>query len=57
MCARADLYRQAEEKLIGDTAGISLWFGRDYILVKSSVKDYTISPLDFLLLVNVPVND
>lgn len=56
--ARAALYRQAEAKLISeDAACLPLWFGKSYLLIKSGVKGYAISPLGFPLLVNVSVAD
>jgi len=55
---RAGLYRQAEVKLIAeDAACLPLWFGKSYVLIKSRVKGYTISPLGFPLLANVSVAD
>jgi oligopeptide transport system substrate-binding protein len=55
---RAGLYRQAEVKLISDDAAcLPLWFGKSYVLIKSRVKGYAISPLGFPLLANVSVTD
>jgi oligopeptide transport system substrate-binding protein len=56
--ARAELYRQAEVKLITeDAACLPLWFGKSYLLIKPEVKGYAISPLGFPLLANVSVSD
>jgi oligopeptide transport system substrate-binding protein len=55
---RAGLYRQAEVRLISeDAACLPLWFGKSYVLIKSRVKGYTISPLGFPLLAKVSVTD
>lgn len=56
--ARANLYRQAEVKLVAeDAACLPLWFGKSYILVKSHVAGYAISPLGIPMLTNVSVSD
>jgi len=38
------LYRQAEQKLVEDAACISLWFDKNYFLVKPYVTGYNMSP-------------
>jgi oligopeptide transport system substrate-binding protein len=44
------LYQQAEQMLIDDTACVPLYFGKNYVLVKPYVKNYTESPLGFAML-------
>jgi len=39
------LYRQAEQLLIDEAACIPFFYGRNYILVRSYVKGYTLNPL------------
>ncbi len=39
-----ELYQQAEQILISDAAGLPLWFGQNYTLVKPYVKGYSLSP-------------
>lgn len=41
---RLQLYQEAEEVLREDVAAIPLHFGKDYFLVKSRVKEFSISP-------------
>ncbi len=41
------LYQQAEQVLVNDAACIPISFSKNYTLVKSYVKGYTISPLGF----------
>ncbi|MFC2006872.1 peptide ABC transporter substrate-binding protein, partial [Chloroflexota bacterium] len=44
------LYREAEQKLVSDTACLPLWFGRNYILVKPYVKGYRVNPMGLAML-------
>ena len=39
-----ELYRQAEQVLVEDAACLPLWFGKNYILVKSYVEGYELGP-------------
>jgi len=39
------IYRQAEQMLVDDAACLPLWFGRDYVLVKSYVSGYRLNAL------------
>ena len=50
-----DLYQQAEQKLVEDAACLSLWFGKNYILVKPYVKGYNLSPQGLVMLNNVSI--
>ncbi len=49
------LYQQAEQKLVSDAACLSLWFGKNYILVKPYVKGYNLSPQGLVMLNNVSI--
>ena len=49
------LYQQAEQKLVEDAACLSLWFGKNYILVKPYVKGYNLSPQGLVMLNNVSI--
>ena len=43
---RIDLYNQAEALIIQDAAWVPLWYGGDrYVLVKSHIKDYRVTPM------------
>ncbi len=43
---RIDLYNQAEALIIKDAAWVPLWYGGDrYVLVKSHVEDYRVTPM------------
>lgn len=44
------LYQQAEQKLVEDAACLPLWFGQNYILVKSYVKGYELDPMGIVML-------
>ena len=50
------LYQQVEEKLVEDAACLPLWFGRNYILVKSHIKGYSPNPLGIASLNRVYVD-
>ena len=49
------LYQQAEQLLVEDAACLPLWFGQNYILVKSYVEGYNLNPLGFAILDEVSV--
>jgi oligopeptide transport system substrate-binding protein len=49
------LYQQAEQKLVTDAACLPLWFGQNYILVKSYVEGYKLNPLGYARLNEVSV--
>ena len=49
------LYQQAEQKLVEDAACLPLWFGENYVLVKSYIKGYNVNPLGFPILNNVSI--
>ncbi len=49
------LYQQAEQKLVEDAASLPLWFGKNYILVKSYVKGYNLSPQGLAILNDVSI--
>lgn len=49
------LYQQAEQKLIDDVSCLPLWFGKNYTLVKPYVKGYNLSPMGFVRLNSVSV--
>jgi oligopeptide transport system substrate-binding protein len=49
------LYQQAEQKLVADAACLPIYFGQNYILVKSYVKGYDPNPLGFVRLNEVSV--
>jgi oligopeptide transport system substrate-binding protein len=40
-------YQQAEQMIVDDAACIPLTFGKNYLLIKSYVKGYSLSPLGF----------
>jgi oligopeptide transport system substrate-binding protein len=42
---RLDMYQQAEQLVVDDAPCLPLFHGANYILVKSYVKDYALSPL------------
>ncbi|MEE8194457.1 MAG: peptide ABC transporter substrate-binding protein [Dehalococcoidales bacterium] len=50
-----ELYRQAEQKLVDDAAALPLWFGQSYVLVKSYIKGYRLSPLGLTILNSVSI--
>ena len=45
-----ELYQQAEQILVNDAACIPLYFGNNYVLVKSYIKGYELNPLGFAML-------
>lgn len=49
------LYQQAEQRLVEDAAGLPLWFGKSYILVKPYVKGYNLSPQGLVMLNSVSI--
>ena len=49
------LYRQAEQKMMDDTACIPLWFGRNYYLVQPYVNGYSVTPRGYTMLSTVSV--
>ncbi len=49
------LYQQAEQKLVEDAACLPLWFGKNYVLVKSYVKGYNLSPQGLVMLNSVSI--
>jgi len=49
------LYQQAEQKLVEDAACLPLWFGKNYILVKSYIKGYNLSPQGLVMLNSVSI--
>jgi oligopeptide transport system substrate-binding protein len=49
------LYQQAEQKLVEDAACLPLWFGQNYILVKSYIEGYKLNPLGFSRLNEVSI--
>ena len=43
---RIELYRKAEELIVADAAWVPLWYtGERYVLIKSHVKDYRVTPM------------
>ena len=50
-----ELYQQAEQKMVEDAVSIPLWFGENYILVKSYINGYDLNPLGFAMLNSVSV--
>ena len=44
------LYQQAEQKLVDDAACLPLWFGRNYVLVKSYLRGYRVNPMGIVML-------
>ena len=51
------LYRQAEQLLIDEAACIPFFYGRNYILVRSYVKGYTLNPLGMPDLTKVTIKN
>ncbi len=49
------LYQQAEQLLVEDAACLPLWFGRNYVLVRSYVVGYELTPLGFAMLKDVSI--
>ena len=49
------LYQQAEQLLVEDAACLPLWFGQNYVLVKSYIEGYNLNPLGFAILDEVSV--
>jgi oligopeptide transport system substrate-binding protein len=49
------LYQQAEQLLVNDAACIPISFSKDYLLVRSYVKDFEINPLGFTNLDRVTI--
>jgi oligopeptide transport system substrate-binding protein len=49
------LYQKAEDLVVSDAAVWPFYFGRSYILVKSYIKGYELSPLGVPLLQNVTI--
>ncbi len=50
-----DLYQQVERILVEDAACLPLWFGQNYVLVKSRVRGYSLNPMGFASLNMVSV--
>ncbi|MFC2001525.1 peptide ABC transporter substrate-binding protein [Chloroflexota bacterium] len=49
------LYQQAEQKLVDDAACIPLWFGQNYILIKSYIDGYDLNPMGITMLSEVSI--
>ena len=49
------LYQQAEQKMVEDAACISLWFDKNYLLVKPYVTGYNLSPQGLAMLNEVSI--
>ncbi|MFH1381864.1 MAG: peptide ABC transporter substrate-binding protein [Chloroflexota bacterium] len=49
------LYRQAEQALVTDAAGVPLWWGKNYLLTKPYVKGYKVNALGQVMLNKVSV--
>jgi oligopeptide transport system substrate-binding protein len=45
-----ELYQQAEQILVSDAACLALWYGQNYVLVKSYIKGYKLNSLGFAML-------
>jgi oligopeptide transport system substrate-binding protein len=45
---RMELYRQVEERIVGDAVWIPLYHGVDYVLVKPHVKNFVVTPQGLL---------
>jgi len=50
-----EMYQQVERMLVEDAACLPLWFGQNYVLVKSHVRGYVLSPMGFASLNTVSV--
>ena len=50
-----ELYQQIEQALVGDAAGLPLWFGQSYVLVKPYIKGYELNPLGYAGLASVSI--
>ena len=50
-----ELYQQVERILVEDAACLPLWFGQNYVLVKSRVRGYSLNPMGFASLNMVSV--
>ena len=50
---RMDFYRQVQQLLISDVAGIPLWYEGNYMLIKPYVKGYSTIPQGFIRLTKV----
>ncbi len=50
-----ELYQQVERILVEDAACLPLWFGENYVLVKSRVRGYSLNPMGFASLNMVSV--
>ncbi len=53
--ASLKLYQQAEQKLVNDAGVLSLYFGRNFVLVKPYVEGYKLNPMGFAWLNKVSV--
>ncbi|OGO18480.1 MAG: ABC transporter substrate-binding protein [Chloroflexi bacterium RBG_16_50_11] len=51
------MYRQAEQMLVDDAAVLSLWFGRNYILVKPYVEGYELNAMGYVMLNKVKIKE
>jgi len=50
-----ELYQQVERILVEEAACLPLWFGENYVLVKSRVRGYSLNPMGFASLNMVSV--
>ncbi|GAH91666.1 unnamed protein product, partial [marine sediment metagenome] len=48
--------KEAEQKLVDDSACIPLWFGQNHILVKSYIEGYDLNPMGFAMLNEVSID-
>ena len=53
--ARLKMYQAAEQLVVQDAAILPLFFGTNYVVIKSYVKDYVLSPLGYPLLNKVSI--
>ena len=49
------LYQQAEQKMVDDAACLPLWFGQNYVLVRTYVKGYKLNPMGLAMLNKVSI--
>ena len=54
---RMQMYRDAEEIIVRDAAVLPLYFGRNYMLIQSYVQGYELSPLGFVRLNEVSLQN
>ncbi|MBN2240496.1 MAG: peptide ABC transporter substrate-binding protein [Dehalococcoidales bacterium] len=54
--ASFEMYRQAEEILVDDTACAPLWYGENYYLVKPYVSGFFVNPLGVVMLDEVGID-